>query len=359
MTIKWACVVVAACWSLAVPAWAQTIHGHPQKAAYASPAEWPTFSTQCHWSPANDMPGMQTGHTHVDLQAPFYAELTGPVVVPFAIKLFHTDGVAFFDSSEGIRDIVFDEPGPMLGDPMGLKVYTGHLTLDPTLRTRWFTLHGGWGPIVAVTTLFSNGDFLSTRVLPSFYVTLDASADETPSGAFYSARCNPKSSRHPDVAWGDNLVETSQFLPIAPINQPWMNVFVTAGYGGNNLPPAVFEQRVDLDLHNGVPGTILKTIAQVGDINTAAVIDPAQIGSGSHKMAFFRNQVSPDGTEEVTTLLVIDAVVGAGVPPPPPPPPPTATWLTVTSVTQRLGDLIRVCDLNDGKCLVLGTVTAP
>ena len=70
------------------PVAAQTIHGHPQKAAYASPAEWPFLSSQCHWKVNNVL-----AHTHVEVTAPVYSEWTGGTLkVPVQFQLFHTAG---------------------------------------------------------------------------------------------------------------------------------------------------------------------------------------------------------------------------------------------------------------------------
>ena len=74
----------------ALPGAAQplTIHAHPQKATYQSPAEWPFLSDQCHW-----MVGGVLAHTHVEMSAPIYAELTpGTLTIPVTFKLFHTSG---------------------------------------------------------------------------------------------------------------------------------------------------------------------------------------------------------------------------------------------------------------------------
>ena len=61
-----------------------TIHAHPQKATYESPAEWPFLSDQCHW-----MVDGVLAHT-VDVCSD-HAELTpGRLTIPITFKLFHT-----------------------------------------------------------------------------------------------------------------------------------------------------------------------------------------------------------------------------------------------------------------------------
>jgi hypothetical protein len=289
------------------------LHGHPQKAVYASPSEWPTEEVQCWWPEATALP---EEHGHFSLTSPRYAELTGPVVVSFVLKLHNLPGVADV-RSEGVRDLIWDAP-PTLRGGDGLFQWTGHMTFDPTLPTRWHTVHGWWAPLIDVAMYFDSGDSVSVRLIPTFYALLDATAPESSviGNPLTSANCHPASARHPEVIWGDNFVQTTDFLPVSPIAAPYSLWMATAGYGAQGLPPAVFQQRVDLDVHNGIPGTILKSVTQDGDINTSVTFDPATLGSGSHKAAIFRTQASLDGTEEINTLLVFDAVVGAGVPPP-------------------------------------------
>jgi hypothetical protein len=311
------------------------IHGHPQKTDYLDSTEWPTILIQSHWAPAEnpiaaDAPppitldlakgtlGNSTlGHTHFDLTAPLYAELDGPVVCRFAIHLFHTTGQVFFTANEqeGARDLVWDATGSatppqMVGDPAGEKIWTGSIVLDPTLPTRWFTPHGWWSPLLNIRTFYDNGDGMSTRLIAGFFSVIDPTAPLT-GGQFpiLSSRTSPGSKRHPNDRWGDNIVETNDYLPLVPIQAPWPLWFGTAGYGGQ-LFNAVFEQRLDMDLHHGNSGTLLKTITQTGDINTGVTLDPVQMGTGAHKQAIMRNQLSTEGNDAVNTLLVINVAVG-------------------------------------------------
>src|ERR1700738_3403257 len=147
---------------------AQTIHDHPQLAAYASSDQWPTSSAQCHWTPSDAL--AMIAHTHVDVKFPLYAENTGvPFTVPFTLKLFHTSGQISQLFGELIRDVVWDETGTstqplMVGDPMGLKQWTGRLTIDPSLGDIIFhpVPHGWFDVRVAARTEFTNGDRTDT-----------------------------------------------------------------------------------------------------------------------------------------------------------------------------------------------------
>jgi hypothetical protein len=311
------------------------IHGHPQKTDYRDPTEWPKILIQSHWAPAENPIAPESGqpimldlaagtlgtstlgHTHLDLDAPLYGELDGPIACRFAVHLFHTTGEAIFaaDEQEGARDVVWDATGGatpprLIGDPAGEKIWTGSLVLDPTLPTRWFTKHGWWSPLLGLRTFYANGDQMSTRLIASFFSMLDPTAAFDPRALpVVSARTTVGSKRHPDDRWGDNIVETNDYLPLAPIDRAWPLWIGTAGYGGQ-LFNAVFEQRADLDLHHGNAGILLKTITQTGDINTGVTLDPVQLGFGAHKVALLRNQLSSEGNDAVNTLLVMNVNVG-------------------------------------------------
>lgn len=316
------------------------LHGHPQKEFYIDPSEWIRFSVQGHWAPGENpvkpsatppiifdiSQGMLgnsiLSHTHFDLTSPIYAEVAEAFVCDFSILLFHTTGKAIFELQyqEGIKNIFWNSTGSsvpplMIGNPNGIAEWTGKITLDPTIKTRWYTLHGWWSPLISVTTLFDNKDINNIRVIVPFFSMLNPSAPETQGSPTLSARTAPVSSRHPTISWGDNLVETSQYIPIAPIDKTWSNFMITAGYGAKGLPPANFQQRADLDLHNHVGGILIKNIVQDSDINTNVEFNPVQLGTGTHKMALLRNQLSLDSLETVNTLLVFNVKVGNAPPP--------------------------------------------
>ena len=113
---------------------AQPIHHHPQKAFYASPAEWPIHSGQVHWP--NPDPTM-TCHLHVEPKFPYGADLGNmPFEVPFTLKLFMCAArITSFDG-ETFSAITWDATGGttvpvMRGDAMALKQWTGKVLIDP------------------------------------------------------------------------------------------------------------------------------------------------------------------------------------------------------------------------------------
>jgi hypothetical protein len=335
-----------------VQAQALPIHDHPQKTAYASPDEWPCDSAQAHWF-------LHPGHTHVDLCFPRYAELAGPIVVKFAVKLFHTPGIAgdvimrTYKGATLAHDIVWDATGtstppPLIGDPNALKTWTGHFTIEPDPGT-----HGWYAISIEATTVFENGESSFVQLLEPFWSMVDPSAD-VPAGEFnapgLSTQAVFNSLTHTN--YGTQIVKFTRLvnpvpfsrelgpldlLPIAPLSGPWPpSMAFTKGYGAKDLPHAVTSEVLDLDLHNGIDGLTLTSIESTdendGAANLPLILDPAVIaasvkpaGSPHHKLAVRRDQFTVDGEEHSTTLLVIDVDVADGTLPAPLPPPPVCT----------------------------------
>lgn len=312
------------------------LHNHPQKKAYADDgSDWPKWSAQAHWlhPPGTLMPipGLpdymqNTSHTHVDWKFPRYAETAGaPFQVAFTVKLFHTPGHITRIDSILVRDIIWDETGTatpptMVGDPMGIKQWTGHLTVDPKLPID--PIHtppprGWFGVQFGVQTTFDSGDNTETIILGSIYSLFDPAAPETWNYIMTRAAANAGSIlQTPVTQWGINFVHYVDYLPVAPISAPWPIRVGAVSYGGSTtLPHGTFEQRADLDLHNGKPGLLLATQPVTADgIDLPIVFDPAQLGPGVHTMAGIMNQ--PDRVQQLTVLLVIDVEVDPNAPPP-------------------------------------------
>lgn len=339
-------------------AFAQPIHNHPQLAAYGSAAQWPYWSAQTHWR----LRGVPTlAHTHADLRCPAYAEIdSAGIVCNFTVKLFHTPGRVGRIDTELIRDMVWDATGStaqpaLIGDPDGLKIWTGHLTIDPTLsETHPAPLRGWFVARFRLVTAFDNGDNTGADLIMPFYSVRDPNAPETLAIPLAGNMGNSFSAARPEISWGVTFALTNYMVPIAPISQPWLQQFDTAGYGGVNLPPARFEQRADFDLHAGNSGRLLYSEEHLGDITHTVAFDPAVLGSGTHKMLISRDQ--PNIEEETVALFVFDVVVSTDAPPPPlvctdplasnfggplpcvyPPPPPVDEWKPVSPLIERFG----------------------
>jgi hypothetical protein len=102
--LSWA----AAAALFAVPVSAQPIHGHPQKSAYASPAEWPElFDGQMHWSLSDPIATQYCVHL---IPKFMYGAECGDeaVVVPFTLKMFHCAASVTAVYGEGLASVTMD-----------------------------------------------------------------------------------------------------------------------------------------------------------------------------------------------------------------------------------------------------------
>ncbi len=322
-----------------------TIHGDPQKAAYATPAEWPYVSAQCHLKPAtanrtghDDAFGVfnpTLGHVHVDWSLPYAAEVGGPVVVHFVLKLFHIDGRVTNIWGSPIRNIRWDGSGVeetgseitevILGDPLGLVVRSGTLTVDPTLTNGVYTpVPRGWFYTdLAVRVLATTGVKVDAHILASLYSVLTPSAAETPpltaNDPNYQANCQFTGPTDTNSPFGSAISEYRTYIPLAPISAFFPLVPVVYNYGGT-ITSGLFEERLDPDLHNGVTGTLLAHAAvdQAGHLlqPLPTGLDPAVLGVGPHTVSSIWQQESgPVGSEYVApheeswALLVIPVEV--------------------------------------------------
>jgi len=384
-TFRFAAVFFA----LAASVQAQTIHNAPQGvAAYADPSEWPFLSGQCHWAPSNNPvpegnPSPTLGHTHVEVNAPIWAELGATTVtMPITVRLFHTSGRIVSVWAEHSNDVIWDATGTtdlpdMTGDPNGLKTWTGHVTYDPLLDKKDgygpAPVHGWFGLRFFARTRFDNGDLMVYTLLTvPFYSTINPLAPERVLGGIEGidlrASCTPFTTR--DTPAGSNGSGISQVrdqsLPIlAPISTPMLVKSSTYNYGRNGVPPSTYELFLDSDLHMNVPGTpLVQSDLNRDDAGTdnADTIDPSTLAASKppmgfapneHRLSFtWKNGSGPLGgqngagttvqpNETLVTLLVVKVKTAPGVVPsfsfPPPlifnpataPPPPASSMMAV------------------------------
>lgn len=332
------------------------LHGHPHKDAYVDPVEWPKPEAQGHWFIHDG----HTAHTHIGINGPMYGEIAGPVVVPFVVKLFHVPGRIAGFYSENAHDIIWDETGTsrppeMIGEPHGLRTWTGRFTIDPTRESyRSASPHGWFSAALKPVTVFDDGAQTTVALYLPLFSMVDPSVPESPSdGPVLSAQVDAQSAHpQPGEQYGTLVSIYSDYLPLDPIRAPWIGRAGMTGYGAFNLPPAGFEQRADLDLHNGIEGTLLASGSAIGGFELRAAFDPNVLQTGSHKMAIIRTQANRD--EQAMSLLVFDVPVGEPpydpsplpVTPPPPPVDPLPTWQTVPGATiQQFGTepRLRIC----------------
>jgi hypothetical protein len=321
----------------------QTIHGDPQKAAYASPAEWPTISSQCHWLSPNLNSMGAPAHTHVDMKFPLYAEVNGPFTVPFSIIMFHTDGrvtdlIAGYATSltlngQPILSHFADDWSVNLpGDPMGVVTYTGTVTFDLSLGFASGGTKHGYQPVrLRAATAYQNGE----PVYSAYDLTLPESKPGDGTGIRTLSNCEVREPILNEI-WQSNVAEFLQILPVlGPITPgtPWVMRFSGYNYGASkNIPPGTLEVRYDADIHNGIPGTTIFSVDGT-DTTIKNVTLPDNVPDGLHKLMWRWNRPNFGGDKELDSILVFNVTVGPGgvaqppnlqpiSPPPPPPPPP-------------------------------------
>lgn len=323
------------------------IHGHPQKTEYKDKSEWITLSTQGHVTFGQPVPidigSMDSRHVHLDVTFPIYCENAGEKIIGgrFTIKTFHVDGFVQGIFGELLEDVIWDDTGTstppnMVGDPavMGLKQWSGSFTINPKagVGTNFiFGPHGWCAARIAVRTSYNGGGRSDVEQwLPVFSIQ-DITKPEAPvrSGAKVILESQvdivvPDSAIKPgengSSLFGTNVVEYYDYIPLAPISEPWLVPCAFYSYSAlQDGPPAFLEQRLDPDLHNMIPGTIIvhKEIPQAfaGPIVTLK-FDPVVMGTGVHKEMNQWTQARPDRNAQMSVLSVINVPVGAGVSPP-------------------------------------------
>jgi len=323
--LSWA----AAAALFAVPVSAQPIHGHPQKAAYASPAEWPElFDGQMHWAKFD---AIQTQHcVHLIPKFMYGAEWgDDAVVVPFTLKMFHCAASVTAVYGEGLASVTMDGDTtfPIKGDPGALLTFTGKATFDPTRPAfkRFHKQHGWTNVRFAASVAFDNGDVGYHNVWMSYFSIVDRSVPEAVPPGDYGPIISIRDTVFPvsKTNFGDMVMEVEDWLPLLPINTPWF--FRVSAYNYTSTAPCcpdgLLEQRRDMDFHNGVPGKIIVSnpANQQGFSTRTLMLDPATMTKGPHKDGLFWK--STFGSETISALLTFSYVVGDSVTPVTPVPP--------------------------------------
>jgi len=343
-------LVIVAVLSLGLPTmtFAQPIHGHPQKAAYASPAEWVPLNDQCWFG---DPDPIKASHVHVIPRPPSYMQVTdlSTYDVPFTVQLHNVPGTVGQVGGEHVQSIRWDATGSsqlpvMKGDPHGLLEWTGVATMSHTipsladdfLEIFQFPKHG-WAEdkIIAYTGL-DDGRRLDTGAVWPVYSAIDLTVPEKPGaeqgnpGVLVRTSCVMWSGNQAETA-GEVITQLSDYIPLAPIFKPWVIPGFLYNYtapAGINFPAETFEQRKDPDLHHGITGVLQRQeVSPAGggkSFKGDIVIDPASLGTGTHKEMFVWTQPLLNGTA-LSAVMVIPVSVGEGIPPPTLCTDPTAT----------------------------------
>jgi hypothetical protein len=348
-----------------VQAQALPIHQHPQKAVYASPAEWPTppWSSQCHWPrvPGAD-PSLPMTHLHVDPTVPLYAELNGPQTFTVTVGLFNTTGrildaqaVAGWHDGGNTGSISLP---PLTGQLNQFVTVTGSFTVTPPIPHGWYWIS------VDVRALMEDGSVVTTRARRPAYSTVDISQPEVTYGGWIFTECNFSSAADPnnDHTYGQQVAELDFLasergapfipVPVLPLAQVWPMYMSSFGYASSFTDVDTAETRfvLDPDYHHNNPGTTLESVSSVHDVSHVPMIFNQ---TGTHKYAVIRDLMIPEVGEHIMALLVGTVTGNADMspvpqpfplpivdqppPPPPPPPPPAETFTTVCTVQFQAG----------------------
>lgn len=313
--MRYGLIFAALLWS--IPASAQPIRGHPQKAAYASPSEWPElFDGQMHW-PKFD--GIQSEHcAHIIPKWPQGAELADQsFTVTFTLKLFHCDAWLTGFYGEGFRDVKLDGAViPFKGDPTKLITLTGSATFDPLLPAfgRFHHPHGWTNPRLEASFVFANGDVGYHDFMMSYFSVSDLSETEALPPGNFGPIISIRNTMFPvsGTNFGNMVLEVEDWLPLLPIKAPWF--FRVSAYNYTSTAPCcpngLLEQRRDMDFHGGIPGTVVLSEPhdQLGVSAKTMVLDPATTTQGTHKDGLFWK--STFNNETVAALLVVTWTAG-------------------------------------------------
>lgn len=304
------------------------LHGYPYgKTQYNSAAEWlsgPPISGQNHLSPANPMGTL--GHTHLECWAPMYGEVPhGVFKLPCQAQLFHAAGMVTIEINNTIvKAIDYDTPGPMIGDPMGVKLWKFTITVDTakefydgngvvvkTPENGWFHV-GFWAK-----TYMDNDAVMATPILIPLYAKGNPMVPESDKHFLISAR-GGASTLLSGSAHGTPFSEFKDVyipIPSAPIAVPVDVLANSEVYARDTKWPNIAGDRMqsylDMDLHNGNPGILLTELVGEAAKKVQFLFRfPTNFGDGPHKAANIWCQNSGVGSpvigpnEEQCSLLV-------------------------------------------------------
>lgn len=328
--------LAAAVLALAAPVSAQPIpiHGHPQKAFYASSAECTEVDSQG-WEGNSDP--LLAGHVHIIAKFCDYMVVTSFATfeVPFKIKLHDYGGTVTSVGGEHIRSVRWEDTGssqmPLLyGGPNELKEFHGVATIDLSLGDDGFLhifkfpLHG-WSAVrfVAISWLDSGLrriDNISSRPLYSMIDPSSPVIDPPQQGNPGTHISNSMTVWDSELGAmvGEVFMELTDYIPLAPITAPWTYQLSGYNYTAPVTVPQIerFERRRNPDLHNGVRGTLVQAV-DIGEgrnrqIITSVTIDPTGLPAGVYKEMDVWTQ--PLGDAAFSSVVVFPYTVGVGVP---------------------------------------------
>ena len=284
-----------------------------------------TDSGQCHWLQTNGM----LGHTHIDLDTVNRPSVSGVLRVGFTITLFHTSAIVgeYYAGNAKTNDAfdwVWDDTGTstpplVMGDPNGVKTWSGHFSVRPNIP------HGWEWVSMSVYTRFSDRTtvvILNEPIYSMVDSTKPSPNDNDPAAQRTQAVCRVSPSDDPRQFYGEQTAQFDSALPRTKVNALVPMTGSTYGYGVRGLPLATADFVLDMNLHAGIPGTELFTASEPHDglVHAPMNFDPTVIGAGEHKLVVRRTQTN--GPELSAVLLVTKVTVAPGASPSGPQPSP-------------------------------------
>jgi hypothetical protein len=354
---------------------------------------YPKLSSQIHWRPSNQTPdptltpqlmAPSIGHSHVECWTPIWATIT-PMQHQYAVNcqliLFHVNG--YFYTVDSLRDgvqvdlgsgttsaivpntLVWDATGTstppvMTGDPAGIRTWTFHFVLDPTISTgTGFVMPAhGWTNIRVFARTMLSGRVPPGADIPKFdnqlffgmYSLMDPTQPEViPPDQEVAFLGSVGQMYATDRGFATTVsAYKGTYAPIlSTLNFPQPSARpLTYSYSQDftPFPLGTAITRVDMDLHHGSPGTLLASAQGVGGASVPSPFDPTLYATpGVHKVAAIWQQDSGAGVpsltppvlanEQFSSLIVVEVTVGTGVTPAPPPPQILTIPLAVTGTS--------------------------
>jgi hypothetical protein len=323
-----------------------TIHGHPQLAAYTDTTQYPSISTQCHWTPhfaPVPLGSMLSQHIHLDPRFSIYANNAGEKIQGTAtIKAFHfagqIDGQLY---GELVDSVTWDETGTstapaLTGVPDGLAIWTLHATIDPFKPGQgptsfgtpgwWFADHGWSWARLMVRARFDDGAHIDANQWLPFWSIKDETKPERPvrggAKAILESECDVFGPTD-TPKFGNNLTEYDDYIPLAAISAPWTVPVSYYSYQSDTfLPTGTIDQIMRPDFHSGILGTTTMhqdgLVGLLGGMFVPTTFDPAVMGPGTSNMMQGWTEAYPPTGEQMSVLSVISVTVGDSTTPPPP-----------------------------------------
>ena len=286
-----------------------------------------TDSGQCHWLQTNGV----LGHTHIDLDTVSRPQVNGVLRVNFIVTLFHTSAMVgeYYAGNAKTNDAfdwVWDDTGTstpplLMGDPNGVKTWSGHFSVIPAIP------HGWEWVSMSVYTHFSDRTtvvILNEPIYSMVDPTKPSPNDGDPAAQRAQAVCRVSPDlQHPEQFYGEQTAQFDNALPRTTMTAYVPMTGSTYGYGARGLPLAAADFVLDMNLHAGISGTQLFTSPEPVDglVHAPMNFDPGRIGVGDHKLVVRRTQ--QNGPELSAVLLVTKVTVAPGASSAPPSPAPS------------------------------------